>query len=788
MSQKISTSKPVFDLQNANEVYFDFEVLPQWWCVTFYIVDRHSRAGQWYTFRSDVFTGEQGAGNLYNFILNRIPNHIFIGWNVNYDLTMLKVLMSLLKECSHSGQDFYFDRIATMTKHLYNMSVGFINHPKSSDSFFQHGGLNLPGLISFDMMNYNLQPTSLKAEAAANGLNVQESSISFHATDLTAEQIDELIAYNINDVQVLYQLSMKYYPYFKVRLELVQEFAPDQPQAIKRKNSYFFDKIYGQSGYRKDSPIDYYVSMEDLNKERYAARRESRPVQYLKLKQWYAKYLPTFDLHWVYQDNPIIKEKIDMIYNHPLTSEVVKQQIDKLHDAKFATTAATSHMSNFETLNFKYKGMDVALGLGGLHAAKEAYVSFNKLYMYDATSYYPNLMFNLNLQSHEIPADKKHVLNSIYNQRIEFKRLKDSRNNTYKIVINSAFGVLKAEHSTIFDPINNTMICIMGQLYLLFFSDIVSPYVDTFVQSNTDGVYFELKEGVNMEDLDNAIQQWQELTGINMEAEHANITVQPNVNNYMLGSQQADGSVKFKMKGAWISQMESTIDKHETGEKTYNIWIIGKLITNLIAHQKSYETTFKENPELWKYAISLRLQGGYDRLLEIDSWSKESLEIKAKTVNYNAPQGRIVKNKVLRLLAVQNGKQYLKVKPEKFFKESDTNKKQTYINENVLATHNELKRGGYSVGIKTYYGENFANTPTSAALVLDSLWKQEPEFGTSTPGLFKTASDIDTQLDLQWYINVANRHIEAWKMHEKLAQLIPGYDVLTKQPQYANKY
>lgn len=69
----------------------------------------------------------------------------------------------------------------------------------------------------------------------------------------------------------------------------------------------------------------------------------------------------------------------------------------------------------------------------------------------------------------------------IYNQRIAWKKAKDSRANALKLVLNTFFGAMGYQYNKLYDLRQVNQICITGQLFLLDLLEKLKPYI-TLIQ------------------------------------------------------------------------------------------------------------------------------------------------------------------------------------------------------------------------------------------------------------------------------------------------------------------
>jgi DNA polymerase elongation subunit (family B) len=138
----------------------------------------------------------------------------------------------------------------------------------------------------------------------------------------------------------------------------------------------------------------------------------------------------------------------------------------------------------------------------------------------------------------------------IRDERIRLKGIKDPREYPRKIVLNSTFGAQKDKYNALYDPRKANEICIYGQLFLL---DLVEKLEGTgkLIQSNTDGVIFQLQHKSEYDGFVKICEEWSKRTKMGLEYEVAKRIIQKDVNNYILVMD--DG--KVKSKGGFVKKL-----------------------------------------------------------------------------------------------------------------------------------------------------------------------------------------------------------------------------------------
>ena len=236
-------------------------------------------------------------------------------------------------------------------------------------------------------------------------------------------------------------------------------------------------------------------------------------------------------------------------------------------------------------------------GFGGLHGApgeikisKSGVVSViskpthrkGAIYHVDVSNYYPSLLIAWGLVTRSATNDNYQKMYAIrkelkYKQRHaathEESKMYKKMQDPYKIMLNGLSGAMKDKGNAAFDPRNNNIMCINGQLMLLDLIEHLEniPGFD-LIQSNTDGLIIELPdtdEAFNM--LDDICYDWEKRCStdkceILLETDQIAEIYQKDVNNYLWI--ELDGNTE--RKGAYVKGL-SKLD--------YDLPIINKAIT-----------------------------------------------------------------------------------------------------------------------------------------------------------------------------------------------------------------
>lgn len=182
-------------------------------------------------------------------------------------------------------------------------------------------------------------------------------------------------------------------------------------------------------------------------------------------------------------------------------------------------------------------GLNISFGIGGLHSIHDTPRSYDKVRTADVTSMYPNIIIRDNLLNEY--TNKFAVL---VTERIKNKKANPSLAGVQKIIINSVYGLLKSQYSTLFAPKVAISVTFSGQIALYTLAKRLYRAGATIVQLNTDGVYYQ----DNGHDVSAIFEAWEAEYLLKLEDGLINKLIQKDVNNY-IGIKDG-GKVKVKGK------------------------------------------------------------------------------------------------------------------------------------------------------------------------------------------------------------------------------------------------
>ena len=249
-----------------------------------------------------------------------------------------------------------------------------------------------------------------------------------------------------------------------------------------------------------------------------------------------------------------------------------------------------------KSLDIEVAGVKHSFGWGGVHGARENYISEGYFINMDVASLYPSLMIRYNLLSRSCHPQK---FKDIVNLRLKYKAEKNPLQAPLKIVINGTYGASKDKFNPLYDPRQANRVCIYGQLLLLDLIEHLEPICEV-IQSNTDGVLVKLRNDSQkaFDEVDDIAYEWEQRTGLKLEFDEFRKVIQKDVNNYIIVA--PDGH--WKSKGAYVKKL-SSLD--------YDLSIVNKAVSENLVNNIPVEKTINDCQKLKDFQLVKKISSKY---------------------------------------------------------------------------------------------------------------------------------------------------------------------------------
>ena len=396
----------------------------------------------------------------------------------------------------------------TIARFIYRKAQDVIN--RSNNGEFQEYSprdLSIRQLDVFKLNHWdnNAKRSSLKwIQYTMDWHNIIDMPIH-HTTEVTTEQIPEIIRYCINDVKSTKQIMFLCKDQIDLRRQLTDEYGIDlysasEPRISKELFLLFLSK---QTGIKK-----YELRQMRTNRLKITVRDIILP--YIEFKT------ATFQ--------NLLKKFQDVVIYPGETKGGFKYSV-------------------------RYKGVQTDFGLGGVHGARstKVYEANQEMIIMtsDVTSFYPNLAIRNKWAPAHLPKEEFcNLYEWFFEERKKIPK-KDPKNYVYKIILNSTYGLSNDENSFLYDPEFTMRITINGQLSLTMLYEMICEEIPNALplMQNTDGLETMIPKQYEDKYME-ICRRWEKLTNLQLEHDKYSKIILGDVNNYIAITE--DGKSKCK--------------------------------------------------------------------------------------------------------------------------------------------------------------------------------------------------------------------------------------------------
>lgn len=446
-------------------------------------------------------------------------------------------------------------------------------NPKTiNDAIILHGvdGWKLSSAFNkIPMINYDVFSSKgfgLKTLEGFMGNNIKETSVPFDIDrKLTQDEINETIKYCTSDVENTVEVFMEKIDTFNAFFEIIKAF-PDQLSLFNLKDSsaQITSNVLECERRTWDDEFDFFF-LPCLRIEKYK-----------HVQEWFAQFT----------------------------------------GMRFESEAEKRSFYKNTSLTVDIAGVPHTFGFGGCHGAPEDPIYVHgSLFHVDANNYYPSLLLAYLLVTRAATNDNFKV---IYDRRKELKHKQTHAKDKaeakqykkaqlpYKLILNALSGAMKDKNNKAYDPRNNNIMCINGQLMLLDLIEHLEAIPGfRLIQSNTDGLIVQIPDTDEAFDmLDDICYEWEsrcstERCDILLETDQIGEIYQKDVNNYLWID--LDGGVE--RKGAYVKEL-NRLD--------YDLPIINKAIVEYMVNKTPVEETINNCNDLIEFQKLVKLTYKYE--------------------------------------------------------------------------------------------------------------------------------------------------------------------------------
>lgn len=562
---------------------------------------------------------------------------------------------------------------------------------KINDFIIVHGGEGWQYSSAFNqirMINYDVMPNppiGLKTLEGFLGSNIKETDVDFNIDrKLTPEELQQTEFYCTHDVEETIKVFMETIDNFNAMYGIIKAF-PDMVNLsnIGDSEARITAKVLGCVKKEWDDEFAYYfLPCLELKKYKY-------------VQDWFASAV------------------------RDCSREMKEKGLDYMDLWKWSKYF---YSRSLETV---VAGIPHTFGFGGLHGAPVEPVHMKGQILHvDVNNYYPSMLIAWGIVTRTATNDN---YTKVYMTRKQLKMAQQEaaaagnkalakeykkQQLPYKKLLNALTGGMKDKTNPAYDPRNNNIMCINGQLMLL---DLIEhlEVIPGFqlIQSNTDGLIIwipDTDEAFNM--VDDICYEWEmrcstEKCEILLALDNISEIFQKDVNNYLWIDQ--DGGVE--RIGAYLKEL-SSID--------FDLPILNKALVDFMVNKTPVEQTINECQDLIMFQKIVKLSNKY------------------KWVEHECGSGRIIKTTKHRNGSVTEVWAY----PD--------SKKYTYKSYRVFASRDPHDGRLMKFGGSRGKGEKFGGTPDHCFIFNDDV----------------NGVKVPDRLDREWYIKEAKKRLEAFNI------------------------
>ena len=493
-------------IRNSVVIVYDIEIFPN----VFHCTCKDTETNKLYFF--EISNRKNQLTQLVDFFFYKnTGDKIFCGYNnKHYDDVIINYLI-----------DFYY-KMDTLTynkicKSLFNLSHTIVTSEEGDISKFKRWkyakyfySMDLLTMLFSSKLRVGLK----EMQVTMHYKNVEEYSGNFDDV-LKDSEIDNMIQYNINDVESTTELLNRLSDDVQLRLFIEKEYGID---ALSMDSVKFGETIL----------LKKYCEETKLS-EQYVKTLRS-PMDYIPLKDVILPFIS---------------------YKNPKLQDVLKDMKSKIVYSK--------ERKGYEK-KFVLSDVCYSVAVGGIHSLHTPKIFIPNANEYighsDVASMYPSFIIKYKWIPRHLGKEFWQVYSQIYKERIEAKHSGQKlKNLALKLTLNSVTGKMQQETSWMYDPFSVFKIRINGQLILLMLVDRLLELNCKIVQVNTDGVMYIAQE-TQRNAVQEAVHEVEQLSQLTFESDDYEAFYQYTINDYFgveKGFSQSHNPKLIEKKGMFIT-------------------------------------------------------------------------------------------------------------------------------------------------------------------------------------------------------------------------------------------
>ena len=456
------------------------------------------------------------------------------------------------------------------------------------------------------------------------------------SADLTEEQLEGVILYNIDDVIATLKFYQENYGALELRKNLSQKYGIDFTNMNDAKigSEIFIQEIEAAT------PNSCYKIING-RKEPNQTKRPSMVINdiifpYVKFKRpefraisdWLKSQVITAtngvfsnilesDLGDVAKYAEMVLKRSKKLDVEPTEADLakVRQEIPlaeiEVKELKSGKKSYFYTWKEAENLNVVINGHKYVFGTGGLHSSIDPQIVVSDdnyvIADWDVNSFYPHLAIQNDTFPKHLGIQFCKTYLDMYNQRKTYAK-NTPENLSIKLALNSTFGNSNNQYSPFYDPQYTMTITLNGQLSLcMLIESILELPEASSVQSNTDGITMRIRKQ-DSDKADKIVKDWEIATKLEMERNDYSKMFIRDVNNYVAVYAKTG---KVKLKGAYVYELEH--------HKDQSCVVVQKAVAEYLATGTSIEDYITNHKDKFDFMLRTKVPKSMTLVLVDDS-------------------------------------------------------------------------------------------------------------------------------------------------------------------------
>ena len=478
----------------------------------FEISNRKNQLQELVEFFKEFENVEGSWNNSYTTDYQFNTNKIFAGYNnIHYDNPIINYIIdyyNVMKDKTY----------IEICKSIFNLSKTILNSKEGEEGIWKKWKYQ-QWFESFDLLTM-LYSTQLRVGLKEMQVTMQYPNVQEFVYDwdipLVESKFDEMIQYNINDVESTSELLDRCKKDIELRIAIEDEYGV---RVLSKDGVNIGMKIITQKYLEKTGQT--WWDIKDLRS----------PMDKIPLKD--------VILPFVKYDSPILKDMLDTLKKQTVSPG------RKGYEYKFIFN------------NLRY-----TIGVGGIHSVNDPEIIIPKEDEYlidcDVASLYPSMLIQHKFYPKHLGPEFLEVYSKIREERIEAKHNGNKvKNETLKLALNGLSGNLQNEHNFCYSPFAVMQIRVNGQLLLLMLAEKLVEIGCKIIQANTDGLFLICKKN-KYEEYQKVCKEWEKLTKLELEEDRFEAMYQYAINDYIAvkeGYHKTKDKKLIKTKGMFITEV-----------------------------------------------------------------------------------------------------------------------------------------------------------------------------------------------------------------------------------------